>query len=63
VSEPHDDFDFDNEYDADEDDGEYEDCGLMPNGQCSKAGSEECDWICGALDREDFDDEAEDPRP
>lgn len=27
----------------------YEDCGLMHNGQCSKAGSEECDWDCGAL--------------
>ena len=35
-----------------EDDG-YEDCGLMPDGQCTKAGSEECDWICGALDRDD----------
>ena len=22
------------------------DCGLMPNGQCLKAGSEECDWEC-----------------
>ena len=25
------------------------DCGLMPNGQCTKAGSEECDWDCGRL--------------
>jgi hypothetical protein len=24
-------------------------CGLMPDGQCTNAGSEECDWICGAL--------------
>ena len=37
------DFDFD---DADEG---YEDCGLMPDGQCTRAGSEECDWDCGAL--------------
>lgn len=22
------------------------DCGLMPDGQCLKAGSEECDWEC-----------------
>lgn len=29
---------------------EYQDCGLMPNGQCMKAGTEECDWDCGALD-------------
>ena len=32
-----------------DDDGEYEDCGLMPNGQCTRAGSEECDWECGRL--------------
>lgn len=31
------------------DDGLYEDCGMMPNGQCLKAGSEECDWDCGRL--------------
>ncbi len=23
-----------------------DDCGLMPNGQCVKVGSEECDWYC-----------------
>ena len=44
--------DFDQDDFGDEDDG-YEDCGLMPDGQCTKAGSEECDWICGALDRDD----------
>jgi hypothetical protein len=38
------------DYDDFEDD-EWQDCGLMPDGQCSKAGSEECDWMCGALDR------------
>ena len=26
---------------------EYVDCGMGPDGQCSKAGSEECDWDCG----------------
>jgi hypothetical protein len=25
---------------------EWFDCGMMPNGQCTKAGSEECDWDC-----------------
>jgi hypothetical protein len=39
-------------FDCDDED-EYEDCGLMPDGQCSKAGSEECDWICGALHEDD----------
>lgn len=34
--------------DEPEDDG-WDDCGLMPNGQCLKAGSEECDWDCGRL--------------
>ena len=28
---------------------DFDDCGLMPNGQCMKAGSEECDWECGRL--------------
>lgn len=27
--------------------GEFDDCGLMPDGQCMKAGSEECEWECG----------------
>lgn len=40
--------DFDDDADDVEDSG-FDDCGLMPDGQCSKAGSEECDWICGAL--------------
>ncbi len=35
--------------DIDVDDGGYDDCGLGADGQCSKAGSEECDWDCGAL--------------
>lgn len=29
-----------------EEDGDDYDCGLMPDGQCLKAGSEECDWEC-----------------
>lgn len=41
------------DYDPDVDDcyeaDEYDDCGLMPNGQCTRAGSEECDWECGRL--------------
>lgn len=24
-------------------------CGLMPDGQCVLAGTEHCDWDCGAL--------------
>jgi len=34
------------ELDPDDDDDDLFDCGMMPNGQCSKAGSEECDWDC-----------------
>ena len=43
-----DDYDYedDDPRDWDEEDGDYEDCGLMPDGQCLKAGSEECDWEC-----------------
>lgn len=32
--------------DWDEEDGDDIDCGLMPDGQCAMAGSEECDWVC-----------------
>lgn len=36
--------------DDDDDDGDpdawVDDCGMMPDGYCSKAGSEECDWEC-----------------
>lgn len=32
--------------DWDEEDDDDYDCGLMPDGQCLKAGSEECDWEC-----------------
>ncbi|MEL7754173.1 hypothetical protein VO57_015200 [Citromicrobium bathyomarinum] len=28
---------------------EWDDCGLMPDGQCSMAGTEWCDWDCGRL--------------
>lgn len=27
-------------------------CGLMPDGQCSMAGTEHCDWDCGALNEQ-----------
>jgi hypothetical protein len=42
--------DLDEPYDdgPSEDEDGYPDCGLGPDGQCSKAGSEECDWECGA---------------
>ncbi|WP_374413317.1 hypothetical protein [Novosphingobium colocasiae] len=42
-----DDMEF--EPDAGSEFDEFDDCGLMPNGQCLKAGSEECDWDCGRL--------------
>ena len=36
--------------DDDRDDGEpYDNCHLMPDGQCLLAGTEECDWECGRL--------------
>jgi hypothetical protein len=35
----------DEPYDPDEEFLDYE-CGMMHDGQCSKAGSEECDWEC-----------------
>ena len=38
--------DYNDPRDWDEEDRDYEDCGLMPDGQCLKAGSEECDWEC-----------------
>lgn len=40
--------DWDDDWDDDDGWGD-DDCGLMPNGQCTKAGSEECDWECGRL--------------
>lgn len=44
MNEPYD-YEEDDEYLEDEDE-EFFDCGLMPDGGCSKAGSEECDWEC-----------------
>lgn len=43
--------DYDPEVDERYEADEYDDCGLMPNGQCTRAGSEECDWECGRLHR------------
>lgn len=37
--------DDDNEYDLDIED-DFDECGMMPNGQCTMAGSEWCDWDC-----------------
>ena len=46
---------FSDEYDDfdpfDDDEDGYYDCALGPDGLCGKAGTEECDWICGALSR------------
>lgn len=35
-------------YDDDlpDDDEGLDDCGMMPSGQCTQAGSEWCDWSC-----------------
>ncbi len=43
-----DDWDYDDPDGIDDDDG-WDDCGLGPDGQCSMAGSEYCDWDCGRL--------------
>lgn len=45
--------DMDNEYDDDPEDDDF-DCALMPDGQCLKAGSEECDWSCPNSHGEDY---------
>lgn len=43
MSDPH----YYDDYDCDELEDEFEfDCGLGPDGQCSMAGSEDCDWEC-----------------
>lgn len=41
---------YDDDFEQDEDD-EVE-CGLMPDGQCMLAGTEHCDWDCGALNEQ-----------
>ena len=42
-----DDYDnFDEDFFEDDDDEELFDCGMMADGGCSKAGTEECDWEC-----------------
>ncbi len=46
---PKEELDYDDdEYwdDSDEFEDEFEDCGMLPDGTCMKAGSEECDWEC-----------------
>ena len=39
------DYDYDDE-EFEDDDELHDDCGLMADGQCMKAGSEDCDWEC-----------------
>ncbi len=29
-----------------EEDEDWDDCGMMPDGQCTQAGTEWCDWGC-----------------
>ena len=38
----------------DEDGDDFDDCGLMPNGLCSMAGSEHCDFSCPHRDSDLF---------
>lgn len=47
---------FDDDRDEFEEDGpdDWEDCGLMPDGQCSMAGSEHCDFTCPNRDSDMF---------
>lgn len=40
--------------DGDEDDWLEQECGLGPDGQCSMAGTEHCDFVCPNRDSEDF---------
>jgi|SRR5579872_3723410 len=40
------DYDAAGTFEDDEEEFDYEDCGLMRDGQCMKAGSEECDFEC-----------------
>lgn len=46
---------FDDEYGDDEpDEDDWLDCGLMDDGQCMNAGSEQCDFECPYRDSELF---------
>lgn len=50
-----DDYMYD-QYDDDFEEDEFEEeCGLMPDGQCALAGTEHCDWDCGALNEQRID--------
>jgi len=46
---PDNDDHFYDQHDDDFEDEFEEECGLMPDGQCTLAGTEHCDWDCGAL--------------
>lgn len=43
------DYLFEDEFDGEFDDDDFDDCALMPDGQCMLAGTEFCDWDCGRL--------------
>lgn len=40
------DRDFDDELESNSEDGFEFDCGMMPDGTCMLAGTEDCDWEC-----------------
>lgn len=47
------DVEYDGGFDPDDEDATF-DCALGPDGQCGKAGSEECDFECPMRDSEHF---------
>lgn len=48
-----DEFDIDQYLPHDPQEEEFEEeCGLMPDGTCLLAGTEHCDWDCGALNEQ-----------
>ena len=47
-------FDYMDFDDDEPDEMDFVDCGLGVDGQCSKAGSEECDWECPHRNSEHF---------
>jgi len=44
IASDYDDFDDDA---GNDDFDDFDDCAMMADGQCLKAGTEECDWECG----------------
>lgn len=44
-------FDDDPDFDDDNESEFPDDCGMTPSGQCTMAGSEDCDWECPLMSR------------